>query len=476
MIQNKISYGPLCVSIAFALTYICLSSSSADAQQVKSALAQNTELYFDHVKVGATECKPVVATNTATSTLIISNVTFTVGAEHFTITDTSLLPIVLKTGESATLGQVCFTAEAPNKEYVGYIAINYSALLNSNDGEIRVKATTELNSSLPCFTVVFDSTVFGPVFYGGQAIRTMSVTNNTDVTKTLRCIDITIDDAQEFTGFGKQFPLEIPAHEMRQIKLVFAPLAPKANGSDNFRSNVKLESMDETDGCSPDFDIYGIAIRPTDMNIFNPFNRTSALPALKMSGTDEIFGQTFLFQCTDKDSLRVDSIVLDNPDSHFILTPTGACSSLPMVATPGELLAVRISLRTNDPVVYNNRLRFVLGNGMPPIVYDVQAMRTIPLSGVGQHKQDESFSFSAIPNPSSGSIAIKVSEDVKADVDIFDAAGKKIISQKNIRAWTWNGQSKSGVSVPSGNYFIRAASHNANGKEIVRTKQVVISR
>lgn len=479
MSHNRRRVSALCRYFALYGIAAIVNVTAIKAQQGQNILDQNAQINFTGVKIGSTRCLPLLATNTTGLPIAISRLAFTEGSEFFTLTDTVSLPIILSAGQSLTLGNLCFASREANKEYIGYISVDLSPKGHSDIGQVRIDATTEIDSLLliPCLSVTFDSAVFGPVFYGGQAFRTMNVTNNKEITKIIRCIDFTIGDAKVFAGADNQFPLEIPPHQTRPIHLVFSPLAPKEGGIDNFRSKVKIESMDINDGCSPDFDIYGYAIRPTNMNTIHPFNRTSVLPELKMTGTDEIFGQTFLFQCTDSDSLRIDAISLDNNDPHFILSPMGICSNLPMVVIPGDYMAVRITLKTDSPEMYENKLRFVLGNGSAPLVFEVKAMRIFPQSGVEPNSpKSEPFTFSAIPNPSSGNIAIQVSGAEKADIEIFDALGKSLVSKKGITSWTWGGRTIGGISVPCGNYFIRAITHGAGGKEITKTKQVVIAK
>ena len=480
MRHNRIYFGLLCFCIAVAGIYIIFNFSSAIAQTAQNVLDPNARVNFTEVKVGSTECSALSAVNTTDHSLTISNLNFSVGADFFKLTDTISLPRTLEIGESVILGKICFTSKVPNKEYVGYVNVTFNPHLHSDDGEIRIYATTEIDSSIliPCFSVSFDSTTFGPVFYGGKAYRTMNVTNNKDITKTLRCIDFTIGDASVFTGVGKQFPLEIPSHQTRQVHLAFSPLAPHNDGSDKFRSNVKIESMDGNAECSPDFDLFGIAKKSTDMNTINPFDRSSILPTLMMTGSTEIFGQTFLFQNTDTINLKVMSILLDSTYAHFTLEPKGACAGLPMTAIPGEIMEVRISLDAADSAkMYGNKLRFILGDGLAPLVYPIEAMRIDDQAGIhAKNSSPESFTFTTIPNPSSGSITIEISGTNKADVEIFSADGKSVFSQKNILSWTWSGKNAVGINVPSGNYFIHVMTLNAEGKEITKTKQVAIVR
>ncbi len=478
MKHNRIQLGLLCFYIAIAGLSIFFDLSPADAQQSQNVLAPNPQVTFNKVKVGSTECIPLTATNTTGDQLIIGSVNFSVNSSFLILTDTIILPKILESGQSVVLGNVCFSSKSPNEEYVSYIKVSFSPHLHSDDGEVRIHATTETDSSLlkPCISVNFDSSIFGPVFYGGKAYRTMNVTNNKDTQMTIRCIDFTLGDANVFSGAGKQFPLDIPQHQTRQIRLAFTPLAPHTDGSDNFRSKVKIESMDATAGCSPDIDIYGVAMKSTDMNTVNPFDRTSILPTLRMTGTTEKFGEMFLFQNTDSINLKVVSILLDSTYAHFTLEPLGACAGLPMTAIPGEIMAVRISLDAKDSgAIYFNTLRFNLGNGVRPMVYPLEAMRIADQAGVN-NVASVPFSFSAIPNPSSGSIKIEISGTDKADIVIYSTDGKPLIIQKSISSWTWNGQSSVGINVPSGTYFIRANTLDAKGKEIIKTKQVVIER
>ena len=327
-----------------------------------------------------------------------------------------------------------------------------------------------------CFRVAFDSARFGPIFYGAEATRTMSITNDQDVAKTISSIHFTAGDSSEFTVLGKQIPLTIPAHEMRLVTIAFMPHFQKPDSSDNFQTTVSIASSDRTDHCTHDVTIYGEAINPTWINTLNPFDRTSVLPTLKFSGTDEIFGQTFLFHSTDKDALKIISISSVNKDTQLVVIPEGSCSGLPMTTLPGELMAVRLTLQTYDSKVYYNQLRFDMGNGAAPIIYDIEAERILPQAGVRPSAAPEVFTFSAVPNPSSGIITIQLSGSEKADIEIFDELGKSILSRKNIVSWIWNGETSTGTPVPSGNYFIRAAARDANGKIIVSTKNVSILR
>jgi hypothetical protein len=111
------------------------------------------------------------------------------------------------------------------------------------------------------------------------------------------------------------------------------------------------------------------------------------------------------------------------------------------------------------------------------MVFDVKAMRIFPQSGVEPNSpRSEPFTFSAVPNPSPGNITIDVSGADKADIEIFDALGKSLVSKKNITSWTWSGKTTGGITVPSGNYFIRAITRDAAGKETAKMKQVLITR
>ncbi len=479
MKHNRLNLGTLCASIAVAAIIFLYNFTAAFAQQSPNVLEVNAQFNFAQVKVGTTKCLPMLATNTTNSSLIISGLHFITGSDFFTLTDTTHFPLELTVGQSLVIGNLCFASKAPNKEFIGYIKVDYSPQSQSSNGEIRIAALTEVDSSslLPCYSVAFDSALFGPVFYGGQSVRTMFVTNNLDTVRTIRCIDFTIGDNTAFAGTNNHFPLQIPPHATRQIHVMFMPLGPAKDGSDNFRSKVKIEAMDGGDVCAPDYDIYGTAIKPTDMNTMNPFDRSSILPTLRMSGTDSIFGQTFLFASTDKDSLLIKAISLDSQYAFFTLEPLNACSNLPMTVAPGDYLAVRISLAASSSVLYRNKLRFVLGNGMAPIVFNVEAMRVMPQDAVSTNlPQSPSFTFSTIPNPSSGNIAIQISGAAKADIEIFDAIGKLVTLEKDITSWIWNGRSLGGSRVPSGNYLIRATSRDNSGTVLVETKQVSIVR
>ncbi len=327
-----------------------------------------------------------------------------------------------------------------------------------------------------CFRVVCDSSIFGPVFYGAQSDGFINVSNTENMPKTIAGINFTGGDSSEFNSAANLFPLTIPAHQTQQIALTFTPLVPKSDGSDDFIAKIALQSLDLPGGYSSEYDIHATAVRPTEFNTINPFDRTSILPTLKMSGTGDSFGQTFLFQSTDTIDLEVITISLGNEDVHFTVTPLGACSGLPMLAMPGELMAVRITFHASDSKMYYNQLRFVLGKGTAPLVYNLEAMRIIPQAGVQPPANPEIFTFSTIPNPSSGNIALEISGANKANIEIFDATGKLMISQKNISSWSWNGQRADGTAVPSGNYFIRASTVNTIGNIIFNTEQVAIVR
>jgi hypothetical protein len=328
-----------------------------------------------------------------------------------------------------------------------------------------------------CLRVAFDSVRFGPVFYGASDTRTMSLTNEGEASRTINTIDFNTADSSEFSVFGNQLPVTILPHETAKIGVTFTPLAQHPDSSDNFRTTISVLSTDGSQNCSETVNIFGEGINPTDLNQINPFDRKSILPALKFSGTDEIFGQNFRFQCTDTAALKVLRITMVDQDSQLVLTPIGACSGLPMTAMPGDILAIRLTLQTYDSKVHYNQIRFTMGNGVAPIIFTIEAQRIMPQAAVRANPpSSELFAFSTVPNPSAGNIAIQVSGENHADIEIFDQLGKSLLSQKNITSWNWNGQSANGTPVPSGNYFIRAITSGPNGQPSVSTKQVAIIR
>ncbi len=204
------------------------------------------------------------------------------------------------------------------------------------------------------------------------------------------------------------------------------------------------------------------------------FDRSADLPTLRFSGTSEIFSEVFRFENTDSVPMKIISISLVDPESSFSIQPGCDCGGMPMTVVPGDLMGVRITLQANDGNIHYNQIRFTMDNGAAPIIFNIEAQRI--QAGVNTSSASGLFTFSTVPNPSFGNISIEVSGAEHADIQIFDQAGKLITSQNNISSWIWNGATSTGTPVSSGNYFIRAAATDADGKMIVSTKNVLIIR
>ena len=209
-----------------SLLLLILTTSSPQAQQSDNAIAPNACYNMLNVAVGAVSDHQVVAKNETAANITISSVGLVCGSTNFQFTLQVELPIIVKAGEQTVLGVVSYSPFKANEDYVGYLMINHRPKLHSEDGEVRIHGTSVVDSALliPCLSATFDSAVFGPIIYQGSVVRTLSVKNNRDEAKVLRCIDFTVGDRESFASIGNVFPMTIPPHEMRQIKIAFNPI------------------------------------------------------------------------------------------------------------------------------------------------------------------------------------------------------------------------------------------------------------
>jgi hypothetical protein len=209
----------------------------------------------------------------------------------------------------------------------------------------------------------------------------------------------------------------------------------------------------------------------------NRLDRGQGLPTLKLSGAEELLSQTFLFECTEDTPLEVQSVTLVDAESNFEVEASCDCGGFPMTIVPGDLVGIRIKCRTKDLSVHYNQLRFNVGVGVAPILYNVEAQRVMTSAGVHSSTNSETLSlFTVAPNPSQGMLSIVIDGQQSADVDIFDALGNTIASRKGISTWKWDGVTNSGTPAPSGSYIIRSTTGIKKGKRASTSKNIVISR
>ncbi|MEP7235213.1 MAG: T9SS type A sorting domain-containing protein [Ignavibacteriota bacterium] len=207
----------------------------------------------------------------------------------------------------------------------------------------------------------------------------------------------------------------------------------------------------------------------------NRFDRGKSLPTLKFSGINDVISQTFRFQCTDSIALKVLSVSLVDPESNFGIEESCDCGGFPVVTEPGGLLGVTLTLRASDLSVHYNQLRFNMGNGVEPIFFNVEGQRQEVSAGVDNKKLAVNTSLKVFPNPSHGKVTITLNEVKTADIDIFDGAGKVILTQKNTNHFDWDGKLTNGTSLSAGNYFVEARVYEDGSRsQILRAKLNVV--
>ncbi len=446
-------------------------TSSLQAQQSDNAIAPNACYNMMNVAVGATSDHQVVAKNETSANITISSVGLVCGTTNFQFSLRVTLPIILKVGEQMVLGVVSYSPFKANENYVGYLMINHSPKLHSEDGEVRIHGTSIVDSSLliPCLTGTFDSAVFGPVIYQGSVVRTLSVKNNRDEAKVLRCIDFTVGDREAFASVGNVFPMTIPPHEMREIKIAFNPNIGRGDSSNIFISRVLLESMDPNDGCNPDFQMNGVGVANISGNETMLLDDTTRILAMSDPGLKSV--HSFTWKNNGNTAITITKASVTHGTEGIGVVTFGG-KELPFTIEPGESFSVQMGYAAQDMVVHYDKLVLSTNNNKT-FSYDLQALRT-PSSSVHTTNDNTEASLSISPNPSSGAVKITMASDFIGEIAIYTIDGKLIASQKNTNSWLWGATSGNNGRISNQEYIVRATGQNSHGQKLTRAEKLIL--
>lgn len=450
---------------------LLILTSSLQAQQSDNAIAPNACYNMINVAVNATSEHEVVVKNETAVNVTISSAGLVCGTTNFQFQLRVALPIILKAGEQMVLGNVSYSPFRANENYVGYLMINHSPKLHSEDGEVRIHGTSVVDSSLliPCLSATFDSSVFGPIIYQGSVIRTLFVKNNRDEAKVLRCIDFTVGDRAAFSSAGNVFPMTIPPHEIRQIKIAFNPIGGSEDSTDIFMSRVLLEPMDPSDACSPDFQMNGIGVRANSDNEIVALDDSTKVLAMSSPAFQSV--HNFSLKNNGNSAITITkATVAHGTEGIGVLAFVG--KQLPFTIEPGESFTVQIGYAAQDMVVHYDKLLFST-NKNKVFSYNLQALRT-PSSSVHTTNNTTDASLSINPNPSNGVVNIIMGSDFIGDIAIYTIDGKLIASQKNTNSWIWKATSENNGRILNQEYIVRATGRDSHGQIVSQTEKLIL--
>lgn len=455
------------------LLAICLLFVTKDAlsQQSSNVIAPSAELDMLRTPVASTASRVAVARNNRSEALTITAVNLVCGSAPFRYVSAVTLPRTLQPGDSVILGTVSYTPSRTNEDFVGYLMVDHAPRLNSEDGEVRIHASSTVDSAAlrPCMSVSLDASVFGPVLYGGQVIRELTVKNNLDSTRTIRCVDFTIQDRDAFSCVGKQFPMNVPPRSTGTIRIAFKPQSQKFDGSNDFMTDLLIEPMNASDECRPDIRIRGTGVAPTPSTAVIALTDTTH--PLGMCSSEWQFVHDFTFQNQGSQEVTITDASLESGNSAMSLT--SLCGAeLPVTLAPGDKVSARIAYTAPNEDVHYDHIVFSLDNGGRS-VFAVQALRAAP-SSVRNGLARRQIALSVKPNPSTGTTRIELASGYKGDMAIYTTTGLLVAEQKNVTSWIWRAPTNAGASLASGEYTLRVTCHDVDGATLTRTERLVV--
>ncbi|MBS1902608.1 MAG: choice-of-anchor D domain-containing protein [Bacteroidetes bacterium] len=444
----------------------------ANAQQSANVIAPQAQIDLLGVRIGETVSHRVIARNDRSVNITISAANMVCGSAPIPFTRNTSFPVTLHPGDSVVLGSVAFTPIAANLDYVGYLVVDHTPKANSEEGEVRIHATSETDAPTTSagVTATLDSSVFGPVLYGGTVVRKLTVRNDLAEAHTFRCVDFTIQDREQFSALPGQFPLTVAAHSSATILIAFKPTIPKNDGSNLFTTDVLVEPMESTDKIQPHCALRGIAFAPMGPKQITSITDTTQY--LGMTSTEWQFAHDFTFQNRTQQEITITDAELASENAAMSLTSLCG-ASLPVTLAPGQTMSARISYTAPDMSVHYDKLVLSTENGAG-YTFSLQAMR-VEASAVKNGLARRQIALSIRPNPAARTVNIELQYGFKGDMAIYSSSGALVAEHKNATSWVWNASTEDSTHIAQGEYMLRVVCHDTDGVTLTRTEKIVLA-
>lgn len=201
-----------------------------------------------------------------------------------------------------------------------------------------------------------------------------------------------------------------------------------------------------------------------------------ALPSVKVGSSST---GSIVVKNTSSNNVVISAIDEDGGGFYedFVIDMTG----LPLPLAPGESRTFTCTFSPKAPMTWNGETFAIYVVRFEGSALDTSVCHYINfrLSGdtlgsqSGVDVTNDVASFNVYPNPATENVDVSLTRGFMHQVEVFDALGVLVAATKNVQRWTWDLRTTSGSNAPSGVYFIRAVTNDANGDHVM-TKKVIV--
>lgn len=393
----------------------------------------------------STQCTVTVAASpaittqpTAQTTLVGSNVSFTVSATGTSLTyqwRKNGTPISNATSATLSLTNVQHSAEGT---YDVRVQNRCDTVIST-----AVALTVKDPGAGARLSLSESSVDFGSVAVSGSKDQTLTalITNNGDSVLNVTGTTITGTDAGEFSIVSGGAPFTLAPNASQTMVLRFSPTSagPKSAVL-NFASNAAVNPTLPLQGNGSEG---GITVDPSSLSFDSvSIGEHAMLP---------------LIYCNSGSAPLVINAITLAEGVFMVATPPVT----PLTLAPGECDTIDVHFvpTTEGPTSAELMVVAMIGAG---------DTTRVPLSGIGRtvaavrENRSTLGSMSVVPNPTRGEavISLSLAKPGTVQVSIVDAAGRTVRSHsEDVRnagdwRWVWDGNSENGSNCPSGSYQI----------------------
>lgn len=454
---------------------------NAEGQVDTMNLSLVDDLDFDAMP-GETECQTLRLVNP--SALLG-------GTAYLTLADTNA-NFEITSGNEVTLGPlgtgfvtICYTGDSLNPNTSTNLNITVIGTGGTFLGNFNVTLTgeTEFEIDEDITDTIFSGNCFrvrrggnlGPIVVGGNTSQTVTIENRTNQTATINGGTITTN-GQATTDFafatGTTFPITIAPWGSQTVNLTFNPMDTNRSA---YLATLTFD-VAGTNCADVSVSLTGVGLPTVAVGPEGSILDTLGIISTGgMGGNVAVIGgecesgtQTIAFQNNLNTAVTVSGLTFTGSQaSNF--TVIGSTPALPATLQPGDIMniQVRFICGPNDGF-YTANLSVQTQGGIAPIVIPFQTIQQGPASVArGEHS---GVTITVSPNPTRGIVRVEVKDAASARIEILNVLGQTVATGEGT-SFFWNGET---AGASAGIYIVRVSGTNANGREFVETRQIII--
>ncbi len=421
----------------------------------------------------STKCETVYISDSTAQDITITSIT--VGNnDGWTSSDMPSLPFTLSAWGGNKSFTICFS---PGKQYFGQSVSDYVTVTYADSSDLKGSVTGYVYAQTQsCIQEISDSIKLDEVLFGGYVDAQATFVFHAD--SVLRGIT------------GEVLPIG------GSVQILSPTLPMNVHNGDTVTFSFRVKPDGEADSAENYYSYYGYYLMYLG-ECSAEINFTGAVTGETNSTLDLFQNETGLLALTTSDNTTIDTFWFDNNESGQVIvngvslsqgTNFSILGELPHALndtlSSGHLMGVIVKFDGDTNGFYHDSLTITtelsathkkdeISSNTTKHVFNLEALHTQGAAGVAQPIAVSAATISIVPNPASGPVMISVNEAAKAEIEVFDLLGNRILNapQMGSNAYEWN---ESGMA--NGIYIVRATGVDANGTSFVISKRMVLNK